>query len=143
MRHIAALLVLSLGACATQDVAPPSGKARFNAYPDALYAAFESACSGPAQTFSRPEAGVVECREFLPPEPTAAIILNFDGTPEKLPQLVIRFRTRKDDPGYLVENDVYLNVPQKSGGPIEVRQNDSRLLRRLDTLYRRAGGVPE
>jgi len=137
------LPIVVLGACATQDVEVSSGKARFTEYPDALIEAFESACEGPAQSFRRPGPDVVECREFLPPQTTAAIILNFDGTPEDLPELVIRFRTQIDAPGYLVENDVFLNVPQKSGRPLQVRKPDHKLSRTLDSLYVRAGGVPE
>lgn len=143
MRALPALLFTALAACATQDIAPASGKARFTAYPDPLVAAFQAACSSPAQKFRRPEPDLIECREYLPPEPTAALILQYGGTPEDLPQLVVRFRTRRDDPGFLVENDVFLNVPQKSGRALQVRQPDSRFNRKLDDLYRRAGGVPE
>jgi len=132
-----------LGACATQDVAVSSGKARFTEYPDALIDAFETACEGPAQSFSRPAPNLIECREYLPPATTAVIILSFDGPPEALPALVIQFRTIEDAPGYLVENDVFLNVPQKSGVPLQVRRPDPKLSRTLDALYKRAGGVPE
>lgn len=147
MRRTAALCftlcLLGLSGCATQDVAVSSGKARFTSYPDTLIAAFETACTGPAQKFTRIDDDLVECREYLPPEPTAALILGYNGTPEDLPQLVIRFRTIANASGYLVENDVFVNVPQKTGRPVHVYQEDSRTLRRLDALYRRAGGVPE
>jgi hypothetical protein len=143
MRPPLALIAVLLCGCATQDAALSSGKARFSAYPDTLIAAFESACAGPAQSFGQPTSDVVECREYLAPEPTAAIILTYDGTTEDLPQLVIRFRTQQSSPGYLVENDVFLNVPQKSGPPRIVRQNDPRMDRALAALYERAGGVPE
>lgn len=137
-----ALLFVALGACATQDVAVSSGKARFTEYPDTLFAAFKSACEGPAQSFNRPAPDLVECREYLPPQTTAAIIVNFDGTPEDLPELVIRFRAEQQEPGYLVENDVFLNVPQREGNPVQVRMPDPKLSRTLDALYVRAGGVP-
>lgn len=143
MRRSLALLLVVLGACTTQDVEKAHSKARFASYPTDLLAAFESACTGPAQTFSSPAPDLVECREYLPPEPTAAIILNYDGTPENLPQLVIRFHTTADAPGYVVQNDVYLNVPQKEGNEIQVRHYDTRLHRTLEELYKRAGGVPE
>ena len=132
-----------VAACAPQDVVAPSGKARFAEYPESLIEAIQATCTGPAQTFSRPDRNSVECREYLPPEPTAAIILTYDGTPQDLPQLVIRFDTRADAPGYLVENNVFLNVPQKQGKPRRVSQVDGRVNRKLDDLYRRAGGVPE
>lgn len=150
MRPVLIPVLVVLGACATQDVAAGSGKARFTEYPETLFAAIESACTDPAQSFSRSTAtqapDMVECREYLPPEPTAAIILKYDGTPRDLPQLVIRFSTQPDGPGstqYLVENDVFLNVPQKTGRPLQVRQIDPRMRRTLDALYLRAGGVPE
>lgn len=137
------LLTVVISTCTTQDIVASNAKARFAAYPDSLVEALESACAGPAQTFLRPTPDSIECREYLPPEPTAAIILTYDGIPSDLPQLVIRFKTQSDTQGYLVENDVYLNVPQKSGAPLHVRQQDPRLNRVVKALYRRAGGVPE
>jgi hypothetical protein len=134
---------LAASACGTQDVAVSTGKARFADYPDSLISALQIACDGPAQTFSRPTRNSMECREYLPPEPTAAIILTYDGTPEDLPQLVIHFQTRAEAPGYVVENEVFLNVPQKLGPDLKVRQADARLNRMLDALYTRAGGLPE
>lgn len=143
MRLVLTLPLVALAACSTQDVEPSTGKARFSAYPDALFEAFESACGGPAQTFQRPEPDIVECREYLPPEATAALILNFDGTPQDLPELVIRFRAEIAEAGYMVENDVFVSVPQKSGQRLQVRREDRRLMKTLDQLYERAGGVPE
>ncbi len=137
------LPIALLGACAAPLAEVSSGKARFASYPDALIQAFESVCDGPAQTFQRPEPDTIECREYLPPDATAAIILNFDGTLENLPELVIRFRTQPDGLQYLVENDVFVRVPQKTGRALLVRRPDARLSRKLDALYLRAGGVPE
>lgn len=142
MRVLALLPIVALAACATQDVGTSSGKAHFAAYPDSLFDAFESACGGPAQSFHRPEPDMVECREYLPPEATAALILSFDGTTDDLPELVIRFRAEAADAGYLVENDVYVSVPQKNGQRLQVRREDQKLMRTLDELYERAGGVP-
>ncbi|MBJ6370306.1 hypothetical protein JF290_02100 [Sedimentitalea sp. CAU 1593] len=132
-----------VAACTPLDMADYTGKARFADYPESLIGALEAACARPAQTFSRPERNTVECREYLPPEATAAIILTYDGTPEDLPQLVIRFETRADTPGYLVENEVFLRVPQKHGATLKVAQTDAGLNRMLAALYTRAGGVPE
>lgn len=143
MRLFCTLGLMALSACATQDIEVSTGRARFTEYPDGLITAFESACTGPAQKFRRPEPDLVECREYLPPESTAAIILNYNGTPEDLPELVIQFRTRADKTDYVVQNDVFLNVPQKQGAPLQVRQRDRALGRTLDALYARAGGVPE
>lgn len=143
MRMIHVPMLAALAACTTQATSPASNSARFQTYPDALFEAFESACGSPAQTFSRLEPDSVECREYLPPEATAALILNFDGTPEDLPELVIRFRAEIDDDGYLVHNDVFVSVPQKSGTSLEVRRRDTKLERTLQKLYERAGGVPD
>ncbi len=135
--------MLMLGACAPQDLEPPHTKARFSSYPRDLLGAFESACTGPANLYSEPADGVAECREYLPPDPTAALILQYDGTPEDLPQMVIQLRTRADTPGFLVEHDVYLNVPQKTGADIQIREYDTELHRTLEQVFIRAGGVPE
>lgn len=143
MRPLFLLPLVVLTACTTQDVDPPSGRALFASYPEDLFRAFESACGGPAQTFSRPEPDLVECREYLPPEATAALILSYDGTPEDLPELVVQFRTQAADSGYVVENDVFVSVPQKNGQKLVVRREDQQLMRTLDRLYERAGGVPE
>ncbi len=137
------LLIVGIGACATQDVVGGSGRARFSDYPDSLVAALESACGEPAQTFARPAPDTVECREYLPPKETAAIILTYDGTPEDLPQLVIRFQTSRDGTGFLVQNRVFLNVPRLHGAPLQVPQSAPALNRALDVLYLRAGGMPE
>lgn len=140
---IFAALSVAIAACTPQDMGELSGKARFSEYPDSLISALEFACTGPAQTFVRSNRESVECREYLPPEATAAIILSYDGTPTDLPQLVIRFQTAPDGQDYVVRNDVYLNVPQKSGPPLHVRQHDARMSRLIADLYRRAGGLPE
>ncbi|MDK3072487.1 hypothetical protein QO034_05120 [Sedimentitalea sp. JM2-8] len=140
---ILGLLCIATSACTTQDMVTSTGKARFADYPDSLVAALQRACDSPSQTFLRPTPSSVECREFLPPEPTAAIILTYDGTPENLPELVIHFETRADGSDFIVENEVFLHVPQKKGPALKVRQSDVGLNRMLDALYTRAGGVPE
>jgi hypothetical protein len=143
MRPHLILMLVVLGACATQDAVAFSGKARFSSYPDALFDALEQACGTPAQSFTRPTKDSVECREFLPPESTAAIILQFDGTTTDLPQLVIRFQAQRENQDYLVENQFFLHVPQKSGPPLRMQPSDSRYSRKLNALYKHAGGMPE
>lgn len=143
MRRTWLLLMVVCAGCTTQNVGVSNGKARFTEYPDRLIAAFSAACEGPAQSFLRPSQDLVECREYLPPEPTAAIILQFDGTPSDLPELVIQFRTEELAPGYIVSNEIFLNVPQKTGSPLRVRMEYPRVQRSLDALYRLSGGVPD
>ena len=79
----------------------------------------------------------------MPPQITAAFILEYSGVPEDLPRLVIRFRAEPQSDTFLVSNDVFVNVPQRTGGPRQVPFEDRRLRRQLDLLYINAGGVPE
>ncbi|MDP5216376.1 hypothetical protein Q5Y75_04020 [Ruegeria sp. 2205SS24-7] len=143
MKHfgISALLIL-LAACAPQDVVPGKSSARFNEYPTQLFDIFELACDGPAYTFNRPGKDVYECRELLPPPEAAATILAYDGYPEDLPQLVIRFSASQSAPGYVVDAELFLNVPQKEGLAQRVVPGDPRINRKMSSLLRMAGGVP-
>ncbi|MGV6847215.1 MAG: hypothetical protein ACWA5A_02420 [Marinibacterium sp.] len=141
--HFPLALLMISAACVPQPDPDFSGWARFAAFPDGLYQAFHAACTGPAQVYTRPRRDFAECRELLPPDMTAAIILGYDGTVDDLPQLVIRFATTREGTDYLVENDVFLNVPRRDNDALEIRIPDPRLGRTIDALYRRAGGVPE
>ncbi|MFY9211794.1 MAG: hypothetical protein WAO69_11750 [Aestuariivita sp.] len=136
-------LILALAACAPQDMGNSSGKARFSEYPQPLFDAFRDSCTGPARAFRSTGPNTAECRELMPPRVTAAFILEYTGITEDLPRLVIRFRAEQDTGSYLVSNDVFVNVPQRSGGPRQVPFVDPQLRRQLDVLYRNAGGVPE
>jgi len=136
-------LIVLLAACAPQDIGPSSGKARFSDYPQTLFDAFRASCIGPARDFTAPAPDVVDCRALMPPQITAAFIIEYTGVPEDLPRLVIRFRSDADAGSYLVTNDVYVNVPQRTGGPRQVPFQDPRLRRELDLLYLNAGGTPE
>ena len=136
-------VILFLTACAPQDVGPSSGKARFSEYPQTLFSAFQASCTGPTRRFARSGSDAVECREFMTPQITAAFILEYSGTPEDLPRLVIRFRAEEDSDSYIVTNDIFVNVPQRYGGPRQVPYQDRRLRQQLDVLYINAGGVPE
>lgn len=132
--------------CATQDaVDPATGRARFSEFPEPLYAAFRAACEGPAQSYVRPDRNFAECRELLPPDTTAAIILSYDGMLDDLPELVIRFTTSEplDGIGYLVQNDIFLNVPRRNQQELQIRLPDERLGQTINALYRKAGGTPE
>ncbi len=131
-------------ACAPQHDVVSSGQARFSEFPEPLYAAVQAACAGPAQSFSRPEPGIIECRELLSPDVTAAVILGLDGTIEDLPELVIRFSATEalDGIGYMVKNDIFLNVPRKDASTARVGLEDRRMSRTINALYRKAGGTP-
>lgn len=143
MRPYMPLLFAVLGACAPQGSGNASHSARFPAYPSDLFAAFEKTCTDPAQTFSRPTHNSRECRGFMDPETTAVIILKYDGTPEDLPQVVFRFTARPDEKEYLVTFDAFLNVPQKSGGPIHVVFANPAVDRHVASMFRTVGGEPE
>ena len=132
MKRLSALLILAIAACTPQDIGPASGKARFSEYPAPFFEIFRISCSGPTRTFRSAGRGSAECRELMPPELTAAFILEYSGTPDDLPRLVIRFRARDDGQSYLVSNDVFVNIPQRSGAPRQVPFQDARLRRELE-----------
>ena len=142
MRYLIPMMLI-ISACAPQYVGPSSGKARFSDYPQPLFDAFQASCTGPARSYLASGPNAAECRELMPPQITAAFILEYSGMPEDLPRLVIRFRAQPDAGSYLVSNDVFVNVPQRSGGPRQVPFDDPQLRRQLDLLYINAGGVPE
>ena len=143
MRPMMPMLFFVLGACATQYSGESSGTARFPEFPSKLFIALEGTCTQPAQQYVRLSRDVAECREFLEPQATAAIILTYDGTTESLPQLVIRLTARPDGQDYLLTTDAYLNVPQKDQGVINVAFPTHGFERTLKELYRRTGGVPQ
>ncbi|MEM7320842.1 MAG: hypothetical protein AAF408_17705 [Pseudomonadota bacterium] len=139
---VAALTFCFLVGCATQDLVAVSPAARFSDYPDDLFAAFEMSCAGPSRSFTQPNANLYECREYMPPGATAAAILEYDGHPEDLPQLVIRFRTSDLNPDVLVKAELFLNVPQKEGLPKRIAPADRRLTAKINRLFAAAGGTP-
>ena len=140
MRLMSALSRVALWGCTTQDVEVLSNAARFPAYPDALFSAIESTCTDPADTLLRPKRGILECRSFLSPEESAALIITYDGTPEKLPQLVMRFQALKDNGGYLVDYQAFIDVPQKTGAPVRLSQHSPWVLRRMAQIFQLSGG---
>lgn len=147
MRLIIAMAAFAgLMACSPQDVVsnahPGRSSAHFDDYPTRLFDIFESTCSSPAQNFLKRGEHVYECREYLPPRPTAAAILGYDGYPEDLPQLVIRFSASQETPGYQVDAELFLNVPQRGGQAIRVVPADPRINRRMTRLLKKAGGTP-
>ena len=143
MRPLMPMLFAVLGACATQNAGESSGTARFPEFPAKLFTALEGTCADPAQKYVRISRNVAECREFLEPQATAAIILSYDGTTENLPQLVIRLTARPDGQDYLLTTDAYLNVPQKDQRIVHVAFPSHGFDRALQELYRNSGGVPE
>jgi len=143
MRPYMPFILAVLAACTTQGSETASHSARFPAYPSDLFSAFEQTCIDPAQTFSRPTRHSRECREYMDPETTAAVILKYDGTTEDLPRLVFRFTAQPDEKEYLVTFDAFVNVPQKSGGPVHVVFVDPAVDRHLASMFRTVGGVPE
>ncbi|MEP2027779.1 MAG: hypothetical protein ABJI96_03605 [Paracoccaceae bacterium] len=116
--------------------------ARFTERPTHLFAALEETCTRPADTFVRKGPDLMQCRTYLPPEPTAAIILNYDGTIKDLPELVVQLSGQSDADSYVLENSYFLNVPQLGGSTLHVRQGDRRVERRMNSLMRAAGGTP-
>lgn len=143
MPRLNLLPIVVLGACVTQDVVEFGTKARFATYPKRLFAALEASCADPADTFRRPARDTVECRSYLAPSTTAALIIEFDGTTEKLPQLVLRFEAARETPGYVVNYDAYIDVPQSSGPGVRVSQQGPEVSRRMAEIFTVSGGQPE
>jgi hypothetical protein len=143
MRPLMPLMFAVLGACATQGGGNSSSTARFPEFPAKIFSALQRTCSKPAQQYTRVSQNVAECREYLEPEATAAIILTYDGTTDDLPQLVLRMVAQADGPEYLLTTNAYLNVPQKNQGAIRVVYPSPHFDRTLGKLYRQSGGVPE
>ena len=141
-----ALTVLVVAGCTpiNGEADPVDGRteARFTERPDHLFSALEETCVKPADTFVRKSPNLVQCRTFLPPKPTAAIILSYDGTIKDLPELVVQLSGQTDSGSYVLENSYFLNVPQLSGTTVHVRQGDRRVERSMISLMRAAGGVP-
>ncbi len=129
-------------ACTTQEVGPISRSAQFPEFPEDLFDAFKAACTDPAEEFSQISRRSRECRQFLPPEATAYLILNFDGYPQKLPQSVMRLTATENQSGFRVDAEMYLIVPQKDGSTLKVPVESKALDRKLSDLYRVSGGTP-
>ena len=96
--------------------------------------------AGPTQEFTASGQTRVECREYLPAETSAAVTLRFNGRPDALPKLIIRYDTSPQNGGYLVKNQIFLDVPQKSGADRIFLQTDAALVSQVSTLYQRTGG---
>ena len=143
MQHLKLIaLVPLIVACAPQDVGPSSRSAQFDQYPKQLFDLFEISCSGPGETFRKVGTHSFECRELLPPETAAYLILNYDGYPQDLPDSVMRLTSTQTAGGYKVDASLFFNVPQKSGGTVEVPVESKELDRTIAALYRELGGAP-
>ncbi len=152
MRALVLVLGLGLAACTdipTSGVAPAAGEAPagaqqayFPAFPAVLFAAASETCNGPGQTVVRPNQNIVRCESLPDPESAAAIILQFNGTVEDLPKLVIAISGRDTSQGYLVTADNYLNVPQRDGGTQQIRFPDPEAERDMRNLLVAVGGRP-
>lgn len=139
--HLVPLGVL-IAACSAQDLPTSSPSAQFSAFPDRLFKTFERSCDGPGETFLKIDANSFECREFLPPDTTAFLILSYDGSPEDLPQSIMRMTSTKTSGGYRVDAQLFFQVPQKSGAPVEVPVESKTLDKALGALYQAMGGSP-
>ncbi len=129
-------------ACTQQDVPDASRSAQFDTYPTRLFETFEASCSGPGETFQKLGDRGFACSEFLPPEATAFLILNYDGDPQDLPKSIMRLIPTKTSGGYRVDASLVFEVPQKNGSKVEVPVESEELDKTMSTLYRALGGSP-
>ncbi|WP_299889774.1 hypothetical protein [uncultured Ruegeria sp.] len=130
-------------ACTPQDVPIASRSAQFESYPQRLFDTFEISCSGPGETFKKIGSRAFECRESLPPDATAYLILTYDGYPKELPQSVMRLTSTRNDAGYLVDANLFFEVPQKTGQTINIPIESKTLDEAISNLYQAAGGSPK
>lgn len=128
--------------CTTQEAPTPSRSAQFSDYPQNLFNSFETDCAGPGDNYQKTGQGSFECRELLPPDTTAFLILNYDGLPQKLPQIVTRLSSIKNQLGYRVDADLFFLIPQKTGKTLKVPVQSSALDRDFSRLYTNFGGDP-
>ncbi|WP_368039988.1 hypothetical protein [Ruegeria atlantica] len=127
-------------ACAPQDMPPPTRSAQFETYPERLFDTFETQCAGPGEKFEKVGNRVFECQEFLPPDTTAFLILNYDGYPQDLPKSVMRMTSTKNTTGYRVDAELFFNVPQKQGPAVKVPVESKALDQALGALFQKMGG---
>ncbi|MCF2872827.1 hypothetical protein L0664_17300 [Octadecabacter sp. G9-8] len=152
MRAIVLTLGLALAGCSefpTSRGAPGIGEvqgsaaqAYFTGYPARLFFVAEELCNGPGQSVVKPSRNQVRCESLPDPESAAAIILQYGGTVEALPKLVIAFSGRNTADGYLMTVDNYIRVPQRDGGAQQVRFVDQQVTDSLAELLATAGGRP-
>lgn len=152
MRAIVVSLCVAVAGCTEIPVstgAPAAGEATSNAvqayftdYPERLFFVAAELCNGPGQSVIKPNRNQVRCESLPDPESAAAIILQFDGTVEELPKLVIAFSGRDTEQGYLMTVDNYIRVPGRDGGAQQVRFEDVRVTESLTELLENAGGRP-
>jgi hypothetical protein len=144
MTRFFALITLIVAGCTPihGEADPVDGRitARFTEYPGDLFMALEATCNKPNERFVRRDRNLMQCRSLLPPQATAAIILNYDGTIEDLPELVVQFSGAQDATGYILENRYYLHVPRRGTVPVHVIQGDWVVERRMRELMQVAGG---
>ena len=133
---------ISSPAAVTVPRAVPAMQARYGEDPKALFAGLALYCSGPAFRYQRTTRHDAQCDELLSPQMTAAMILEFDGTIEDLPRLVLRFIAKPDAGGFVVSNQTYVLVPQQRGGALRIYYTDRNLRKKLTSLYRETGGAP-
>lgn len=143
MRLFSLLSIMALiVSCTSQETPPASRSAQFTGYPQKLFNSFKTDCAGPGDSYVKTSAGSFECRETLSPEATAYLILNFDGYPQNLPQIVTRLSSIKNQAGYRVDADLFFLVPQKSGKTLRIPIESEELDRDFSRLYADYGGTP-
>ncbi|MDU8929819.1 hypothetical protein RXV86_20730 [Alisedimentitalea sp. MJ-SS2] len=114
----------------------------FSEDPERLINAARRACSSPNEEFIRPRAGVAQCRLLMDPEATAAVILQFDGVIEDLPQLVISLSSARAGDGHVVSGCAFVKVPQRNGQVLRVVQEDRKIQLKLSQMLDAVGGKP-
>ena len=117
-------------------------RALFPTYPTELFDAFSVYCTGTTRSFKMKTDGTAQCDDYLPPEPTAKVILRYNGIVSDLPKMIITLQSRETDDGYVVTNRNFLNVPQSDGRAVQVVFANRNTEKQIRDLFRMAGGKP-
>lgn len=145
MRLIILTLLTELTGCtAAPALSPPGGGAQsafYENYPDNLLAAARAACSGPLQTAQPQRSDGLICEPLPTPEAAAALILEHNGTVERLPSYIIGFHVFSAPAGTIVVVDNYIRVPQRDGRTVQVRLEDKAVTQSVRGLLAAAGGT--
>ena len=147
----ACLAALGLGACGAPATSPESlaraveagaPQALYSEFPTDLFAFHAEVCARPGETVVQPSPREVRCEILLPPEMTGGIILQFNGTVEDLPKLVMALIAQPSDDGYVVTSDSYLRIPQQDGRVRLVRLPNDETRASIRELFEVSGGTP-
>lgn len=140
---------ICVAACATTAIQPTNpefveaefaARASYDVFPSVLFEATAETCSEPQDTLVRPSANEVRCESLLPPDLTAAAIVEFGGNINNLPKSVFGFVAVPNDQGFIVSAIAYLRVPQENGSANLIALDVETEINELRELFEATNG---